>query len=135
MGDLYGAAAPGLASLCEDIEDVARNLPSDIPGLSRVEGWTHNLIDAISWLGSLRECFDQEPGDVFVERLRTASLFEASEAARYLGAWRSANLERFFAELTVALAEGGDAQATLRQLRRALAEQEESSEARPIEKV
>lgn len=133
MGDLHGAAPVGLASLCDDIEAVARNLPGDIPGLSRIEGWERNLIDAVSWLGPLRECFERDPSDVFVERLRSVSLFEATEAARYLGAWRSANLERFFAELSAALSEGSDASATLRQLRRALTEQEEASEARPIE--
>ena len=133
MGDLYGTEPAGLASLCNDVEEVARDLPSGIPGLSRVDGWERNLIFAVSWLGPLRECFDTEPGDVFVERLRTVSLFEATEAARYLGAWRSANLERFFAELTAALSEDGDAMATLRRLRRAVAEQEDASEARPVE--
>ena len=36
---------------------------------------------------------------MFVERLRAALCFEATEAARFLGAWRAANLERFFCDL------------------------------------
>ena len=50
-------------------------------------------------LGVLRESFERDPAVEFLERLRTATLLEATEAARPLGRFRVANLERFFRRL------------------------------------
>jgi len=133
MGALSGPSPPGLADLREAAGAVARALPADVPGLARVRGWEHNLLALAEALGPLRASFERDPGDVFVERLRTLTLFEASEAARFLGAWRSANLERFFRRLAESLAAGGDAQELLRVLRRAVADEEPAPEARPEE--
>ncbi len=134
-GALFGAADPELTALADDIHEVAASLPEDVPGLARIAGWERNLVAAVDALAQLRGSFASEPGDRFVEALRTTTLFEASEAARYLGAWRSANLERFFRELAVDLAEGGAAGAVLRRLRRAIATRERAPEARPDESV
>jgi hypothetical protein len=71
--------------------------------------------------------FERDPGDVFVERLRAALCFEAAEAARFLGAWRAANLERFFCDLAEAIAAGEPVGALLRRIRRAVAEEETPS--------
>jgi ATP-dependent helicase/nuclease subunit A len=69
---------------------------------------------------------------VFVERLRRLTLVEATEAARYLGPYRLANLERFFRQLLAAIEEsGGDATAILRALRRSVSESREAEEGRP----
>jgi ATP-dependent helicase/nuclease subunit A len=130
MGALYGAHPPALADLREAVAAVARSLPAGVPGLERVAGWERNLLAFAEALGPLRESFERDPGDLFVERLRTLTLFEASEAARTLGAWRSANLERFFRKLAEWLAEGGDVQQRLRALRAALADEEATPEAR-----
>jgi ATP-dependent helicase/nuclease subunit A len=119
-----------LHALRRDVLAVAASLPG-VPGLDRVAGWEHNLVAALEAIASLRACFEREPADVFVERLREALLLEASEAARFLGPWRVANLERFFRDLTDALADAVDTQSVLRSLRRAVAEEEEMEEEPP----
>ncbi|MEM7517261.1 MAG: 3'-5' exonuclease, partial [Planctomycetota bacterium] len=68
------------------------------------------------------------------ERLRTLAAFEVTESARYLGTYRVANLEIFYAELLDALEEGaGDAHAVLRTLRRQLTAGQNAAEGRPQE--
>ena len=55
-----------------------------------------------------------------------------TEAARYLGPYRLANLDRFFRQLLAAMEDGGgDAAAVLRALRRSVAEAREAEEGRP----
>ena len=110
----------------------ARVVPKDVPGIERVRGWERNLLAAVEHLAVLRLAFDSEPADVFVERLRRLTLIEATEAARYLGPYRLANLERFFRQLLSAIEEsGGDATAILRALRRSVAEARDAEEGRP----
>jgi ATP-dependent helicase/nuclease subunit A len=123
-------AAP-LAALSADAAAVAAALPADVPGISRVAGWERNLSAALAWIAALRESFASDPADVFVEKLRAGLLLEASEAARFLGAWRAANLERFFRDLAEELAAGADEQDVLRRLRHAVAEEEEMQEEPP----
>ncbi|MFI5167857.1 MAG: UvrD-helicase domain-containing protein [Thermoanaerobaculales bacterium] len=114
------------------VENVCTALPSDSPGLDRIAGWEHNLIAAVWHLAALREAFEREPAAPFVERVRRLTLIEATEAARTLGAFRVANLERFFRELLAAIeASAGDPRAVLRALREATAERREAEEARP----
>ncbi len=110
----------------------ARAMPRDVPGLDRVEGWEHSAVAALEAVGALREAFDREPADRFVELLRGALASEPSEAARYLGGYRLANLDRFFRDLVEALEEtGGDASAVLAHLRRAVTDEREAEEGRP----
>ncbi|MCC6640033.1 MAG: UvrD-helicase domain-containing protein [Deltaproteobacteria bacterium] len=111
----------------------ARALPSGVPGIEETTGWEHGLLFAIEALGRLRESFVRDAADVFVERLRTFWLFEASEAARPLGTFRIVNLERFFRELSTALSEGVDPFELLRQLRRCGRDEGESQEVRPLD--
>src|SRR5262249_35511120 len=90
-----------------------------IPGLERLDGWEASLIHALDVLVALRRSFEGDPAECFVEKLRTLPLLDAVEAARSLGAWRLANLDRFFRELGTALEEsGGDPAPVLRGLRR-----------------
>jgi ATP-dependent helicase/nuclease subunit A len=131
VAELASADADGLAALCADAEAVAAALPRDIPGLSRIAGWQRNLVAALSAIGELREAFTADPADVFVEKLRASLLLEATEAARFLGPWRVANLERFFRDLCEELAAGADTQDVLRRLRHAVAEEEEMEEEPP----
>ena len=87
-------------------------------------------------IASLRWSFQQDPADVFVERLRQAFLTETVEAARYLGPYRLANLERFFRDLAEALEDGrGNETAVLNLLRRRLAEPPEAPEGVPQERT
>jgi ATP-dependent exoDNAse (exonuclease V) beta subunit len=123
-----------LAALRAVIEEAARAVPADVPGIERVRGWEQSLIAAVEALATLRESWETDPADRFVERLRRLFLIEATEAARYLGAYRLANLDRFFRQLLAGLEDGaGDVTAVLRLLRRSVAEAEEAEEGRPRE--
>jgi ATP-dependent helicase/nuclease subunit A len=114
------------------IEAAARDVPQDIPGIAALKGWEKGLLAALDHLAVLRASFETEPADVFVERLRGLFLSEAIEAARYLGPYRLANLERFFRQLLTAIENGGgDLTAILRALRRSVAESREAEEGRP----
>jgi ATP-dependent exoDNAse (exonuclease V) beta subunit len=123
------------SELADGVRAAAVSLPPDVPGCERVEGWENNLLAAIDALRELRQSASRDAPDVFVERLRTALLFEASEAARFLGPWRAANLERFFRELTQELCEGANRHAVLRRLRSAVRDEEVAEEATPREVV
>ncbi len=134
MTELRAPSADALAQLKRAIEGAVRVLPRDVPGIDRVRGWDRNLMAAVEHLADLRHSFETEPADVFVERLRRLTLIEATEAARYLGPYRLANLERFFRQVLAAIEEsGGDATAILRALRRSVAESREAEEGRPKE--
>jgi ATP-dependent helicase/nuclease subunit A len=119
-----------LADLRDIVTQAAESLSPDIPGLGRIVGWEHGVIAALETLAVLRRSFEADPPDVFVETLRTRTLVEATEAARYLGRYRAANLERFFAGLIDDLVRGGgDARAVARSLRRRIREAEDEEEA------
>ena len=128
---LAGPDPEALAGLARDALAVAAALPADVPGLERVRGWEQNLVAALAAIAELRRVFEQQAPDEFVERLRDALCFEASEAARFLGPWRAANLERFFRGLAARLADGAAPSEILRSLRRAVAEEEPSEEMQP----
>ncbi len=123
--------AQRLAGLAREAEAVAASLGDDVPGIERVHGWQQSLLAALAAIGRLRRLFAEGEPDAFVEALRDALHFEASEAARFLGAWRVANLERFFHDLSAALCEGSSPAEVLRSLRRAGAEEEPSERAQP----
>ncbi|MFY9826558.1 MAG: 3'-5' exonuclease, partial [Thermoanaerobaculia bacterium] len=134
MTELAGPDPAALAGLREAIAGAAGATPLEIPGIERVQGWERNLLAAVESLALLRSSFATETADVFVERLRGLTLVEATEAARYLGPYRLANLERFFRQLLAAMEEGGgDVTAILRVLRRSVAEAREAEEGRPTE--
>jgi ATP-dependent helicase/nuclease subunit A len=117
-------ALAALEPLCRD---VAAAIDGSVPGIERVRGWEVAAFACLEAIDALRRSFARDPADVFVERLRAAVCFEAFEAARFLGAWRAANLERFFCDLAGALAAGEPVGALLRRIRRAVAEEETPS--------
>ena len=131
--DLSQADPERLAAIAAVVVDAAAEVAElDVPGLSRVSGWPATLTDAIRWVGWLRNAWTELPSDEWVERLRTLLATEPTEAARYLGSYRAANLDRFFRRLVDALEQAaGDPQATLRLLRMSVAEAREAEEARP----
>jgi ATP-dependent helicase/nuclease subunit A len=116
-----------LAELAPMLHSVAEAIEGSVPGLERIAGWSHAALACLEGIDALRRSFERDPGDVFVERLRAALCFEATEAARFLGAWRAANLERFFCDLAEGLAAGEPVGALLRRIRRAVAEEETPS--------
>jgi ATP-dependent exoDNAse (exonuclease V) beta subunit len=134
LRELHGPG--GGAALAGPVQRAAAATPRDVPGIERVDGWWDNLLAAVETLGRLRALFDEEPADVFVEGLRGVLLVEATEAARYLGPYRAANLDRFFRDLLASLARGdGDPQAVIRTLREDVAARREHEEGRPREAI
>jgi ATP-dependent helicase/nuclease subunit A len=120
LRDALEGSSSALECIHSMVLDVAALLPrAEIPGLSHIAGWEHNLVHAVEVLSVLRGSAREDPPHRFVEKLRTFSLLEATEAARHLGRHRARNLERFFRELQAQL-EGrpGDHAALLRTLRR-----------------
>jgi ATP-dependent helicase/nuclease subunit A len=122
----------GFASL---IRDAANAVDSDVPGIERISGWEENLLSAVADIARLRASFASDPTDFFIEKLRTRTLFEATESARYLGAWRCANLERFFREVSLDLETGRDPHDLSRQLRAAVASEKVAEEGRPVDSM
>jgi ATP-dependent helicase/nuclease subunit A len=119
-----------LAGLAELISEAAAEVPAGIPGM--VHGWEVSLRAAVEALAELRQSFATDPADLFLEKLRGLLLVDVTEAARYLGPYRLANLDRFFRQLLKAMEDGGgDAVAVLRSLRRSVAEAREAEEGRP----
>lgn len=133
---LHAPDAAALEAIDALVADALRDVPRDVPGIERVDGWDRNLVDAVRALAVLRRSFEADPVDVFVEKLRSLFAFETTEAARWLGPYRVANLERFFRELVQALREAdGDPQAVLRRLRADVAERRDAEEGRPEEAI
>lgn len=136
-GQVAGLTAPSpetllrLETLSAEVAAEIAPLASEIPGLEAMVGWEHSLVAFLRVLAELRLGFYTLPADRFVDRLRTATLIEVTEAARFLGAFRVANLERFFRHLKETLDDGGDADAVLRFLRRSVAEARQAPEGRP----
>jgi ATP-dependent helicase/nuclease subunit A len=129
---LSGPESPELEELRRTIRRVATDLPADIPGLDDIRGWESSAIAALENLAYLRQAFDTEPSDRFINQLRERFLFDVTESARHLGIYRLANLDRFFRELERALEEqGGDIQGVLRALRRSVTEAQEAEQALP----
>jgi ATP-dependent helicase/nuclease subunit A len=114
------------------IAEAAAAVDDDSPGLDRIAGWERSLAFALQALGCLRAAFEDVEPDRFVQRLRTASGLEAVEAARWLGSYRAANLDRFFRELEEELLDAGTTRHdVLRRLRRAVSEERDAEEGRP----
>ncbi|MFL6290671.1 MAG: UvrD-helicase domain-containing protein, partial [Thermoanaerobaculia bacterium] len=124
---------PGnVLAVADAIARAAKELPRDVPALDRVRGWDRTLLAAVEALAALRGSFAIDPADVFLEKVRGLLLVDVTEAARYLGPYRLANLDRFFRQLLAAMEDGGgDASAVLRALRRSVAEAREAEEGRP----
>ncbi len=123
-------ALAACASLAREVEAELAEAP--IPGLAALSGWSGSLVHGLRILARLRRAWLEDPIDRFVERLTTLPLLEATEAARFPGAYRLANLQRFFRELRIALEEsGGDRGALLRTLRRGASDERDFEAGRP----
>jgi ATP-dependent exoDNAse (exonuclease V) beta subunit len=119
----------GLAAVTAAVRFAAGHLPVQVPGIERLPHWDQALLAAVESIALLRVAFATEPADVFVERVRSLHLAEATAAARYLGHHRHARLEAFFLELERLLIEGdGQRSEVARFLRRAVELGQESDE-------
>jgi ATP-dependent helicase/nuclease subunit A len=118
-----------IRSIVEEVESLVLD---GVPGMERIKGWGKNLIYAVENLALLRRSFNSDPPDLFVERIKALFLLEPTEGARFLGAYRVANLERFFRTLVDSMElGGGNPHAILRRLRKAIVEAREKEEGRP----
>jgi ATP-dependent helicase/nuclease subunit A len=134
--ELGGAADPertveALRQISTLVHEAALATPRDVPGIAEIAGWEASLEAAMAALAAMRRSFATDAADLFVEKLRRLSFMEPTEAARYLGPYRLANLDRFFRRLLEAFEEEGDAGALLRVLRRSITEGLDAEEARP----
>ena len=133
IAGLDGSRPESISGLASLIRDAAAAVASDVPGIERISGWEENLIRAVADIAQLRASFARDPADVFIEKLRTWTLLETTESARYLGAWRCANLERFFREIGLELEAGRDPHELARRLRAAVASETVAEEGRPAD--
>ncbi len=124
-------AAEALRQIAALAKEAALATPRDVPGIAEIAGWDLSLEAAMTSLVAMRRSFATDAADLFVEKLRRLSFMEPTEAARYLGPYRLANLDRFFRRLLEAFEEEGDAGALLRVLRRSITEGLDAEEARP----
>jgi len=135
LAPLWDAGLPGIMARISDwdgaamselevcIDRAAAAVPDDVPGVDELPRWPVALHGAARTVGLLRRAIRERPPDVFVERLRTLWLTEATASARFLGRFRRSRLERFFAELESSLAsDDGSLAPVARWLRRAVEE-------------
>ncbi len=121
-----------LRTLKEMLSEVASSLPETIPGIREIDGWEWSALGALEAIARLRKSFREDPHDVFVEKLRSLSLLEVTEGAKYLGRYRVANLKRFFRWLLDALEKtGGSAPSVTRLLRSSAKRLTEMEQANP----
>jgi ATP-dependent helicase/nuclease subunit A len=124
---LEGPDPQRLQAVRDAIAEAAAQLPPSPPGLDAVPRWAEALASAIEVVAALRSSLRDDPPDLFVEKVRTLWLAEVTAAARHLGGFRRARVDRFLSELeaTLSAGEGGDA-ALARFLRVAVEEGRES---------
>lgn len=125
-----------LRRLEEVVSAAANAVPANIPGIDRIAGWERTLMAAVRSLARLRASYRADPPDLFIANLRRELLVEASESARFQGAFRLANLQRLFAQLETAMeADDADVHSILRALRLGVQQSREAEEARPRDAV
>ncbi len=132
MTRLAAPDAGAFARLDAAVDAVAARIGSaGIPGLERMDAWPHAAKAAFRAIVALRRALVETPADAFVESLSRELLAAEFAAARYLGAHRLANVERFLGRLLSGLAGPEGLQGVLRDLRGGVAERREEREGSP----
>lgn len=135
--ELVGAAVSPdevtLAPIEAAIARAAAATPTDDPQLAPLADWPLALGAAARSLLERRAAFPRESADVWIDGLRRAFLPDLVAAARYQGAYRLANLDRFFRELGEELERGVPLHRLLGELRRVARERPDAPESRPLE--
>ncbi len=127
MADLSQVKDDDLRAIELCVERARIATPSGIPGSDDLPNWPLLVRAAAATIAVLRQSVRTDPPDRFVERMRTLWLAEVTASARYLGRYRRARLERFYAQLWEALvAADGSLAPVARFLRRAVEEGRES---------
>jgi ATP-dependent helicase/nuclease subunit A len=123
----------GLVEALDCVRRAAAEPVAGAPATPRAADWEASLLAAVEAIARLRDEFPRLPTSVWIERLRARLVLEPIAAARFLGRFGLANLERLFAELERRLADEPDPARALAALRRAIAEETPAEEARPPE--
>jgi ATP-dependent helicase/nuclease subunit A len=128
MARLDGPEPTALDSVWECIDAAVEATPTDAPGGSALPRWPALLKASVEIIADLRAALREDAPDLFVEKIRTRWLAEVTGAARFLGRFRRARLDRFLADLekTLVTGDGGDA-GLARFLRRAVEEGRENT--------
>jgi ATP-dependent helicase/nuclease subunit A len=127
MARLDGTEPAALDAVWKCIEEARAATPAGVPGGDALPRWPVALKAAVEIIAGLRGALREDAPDLFAERIRTVWLAEVTGAARFLGRFRRARLDRFLADLenTLVTGDGGDA-GLARFLRRAVEEGREN---------
>ncbi len=106
MAKVPGPGGGELQAVIDCISRATEDVPPDIPAGDVLGLWPVSLKHAVQVIANLRSAFEEDAPDRFVERVRESWLAEVSAAARFLGRFRRARLERFFVDLENRLAGG-----------------------------
>ena len=131
VADLSGPDPARFAEVGAIVDRAAAAMPQEIPGLAPLAGWPAALLRAIVSIAQARAEWSALPVALWIERLRARFLVEPIAAARFLGRFGLANLERLLGELERELGEAVDPLAALTAIRRAVESDDEAEEARP----
>lgn len=112
-------------------EAMTSQSPPTIPGLDALRGWPLALTEAVRTVACLRAEFRALPIAGWIERLRAWLLPEPLAAARFLGRFGLANVERLLTRLERELGEESDPHRALSRLQRAVEEEKDAEDARP----
>lgn len=129
MADLAGPE--GVAAVERAVAAAAGALPPAVPGLGALVDWPGALTEAVGAVARLRADFRRLPAADWVERLRAWLLPEPLAAARFLGRFGLANVERLLTRLERELDEESDPHRALSRLRQAVEEEKDAEDARP----
>ena len=129
MADLAGPE--DVAPVDRAIAEAAAELAAPTPGLGALVDWPVALTEAVRAVARLRADFRRLPAAGWVERLRAWLLPEPLAAARFLGRFGLANVERLLTRLEHELDEESDPHRALSRLRQAVEEEKEAEDARP----
>jgi ATP-dependent helicase/nuclease subunit A len=127
MARLGSEDPTAISTVWECIQDAMAATSTDVPGGASLPLWPTALRGAVGIIAELRRALREDPPDIFVEKIRTRWLAEVTGAARYLGRFRRARIDRFLTDLenTLVAGDGGDA-GLARFLRRAVEEGREN---------
>jgi ATP-dependent helicase/nuclease subunit A len=127
MARLEGADPMSLDAILGCIDKTEIAMPAGVPGGEALSRWPTTLRRAVEVIADLRVALRADAADVFIEKVRTRWLAEVTAAARFLGRYRRARLDRFFTDLEKTLVAGDGSDAGLaRFLRRAVEEGKEN---------
>jgi ATP-dependent helicase/nuclease subunit A len=126
MARVMEPATSAAAAVAASIEAARTAIPDGVLGGDRLPLWPEAVQGAVDVVAELRRSLHVDPPDVFVEKIRTLWLAEATASARYLGSYRRARIDAFLSDLEASLVSGGGDAQLARFLRQAVEAGQES---------